>query len=140
MNLKIIGYAGELKVIAKLLEEGWTVFREVADSCSIDLIAIKGKILNKIQVKHARTIGKKLKRYSFRFSHYKGLDWDFLICVVPEGIYILPQEFIRGKYKKSIFISPKTKKLKVFLNNWKLLEMNKKDLLIFLIDHKLHVD
>jgi len=57
-----VGAITELVISTKLMEEGWQVFRNLSPHGSIDLVAIKGESVRKIEVRTG-SIGKNGKRY-----------------------------------------------------------------------------
>lgn len=57
MHNKIKGTIGELKVITDLISQGYTVYKEVGDNSSVDLIVLVKNVPIKVQIK-ARTCTK----------------------------------------------------------------------------------
>lgn len=49
-----VGSIGELFVAAKLMEKGWCVFRNLSSHGPIDLVAVKGESVRKIEVRVGR--------------------------------------------------------------------------------------
>jgi len=70
-----VGAIKEILVATDLLKRGWEVYRAMSPAAGCDLVAIRGPLVRRVEVKSAgRKIGK-LRRNTWLFSN-KRLRWD----------------------------------------------------------------
>lgn len=105
------GTLGELAVTKDLIADGWDVFVDVGDCSKIDLIALRGSKLVKIQVKTrdvefgAASVGLKSSGPGYSYS-YTSDDIDYMAMYVPERdmcLYV-PMSWFEEHDRKSITI------------------------------------
>lgn len=131
INNMAIGKAGELRVASELFIRGYEVWLSLIDS-GADLIVGENHL--KVQVKTARRrTGRWGNTYTWTFKswrqkegHYithplEGIDFAILWAVEDNIFYIIPANFIRGRY--SIVLWPNSKRgvwsrYVAFKDNW----------------------
>jgi len=84
------GAASELFVSADLLCRGFDVFRAVSPCCSCDLIAVKGKLFLRIEVKTGRIFNEKIIFPSIKGKMAERYD-ILAICVNCQKIIYKPE-------------------------------------------------
>ena len=77
----ITGAIGELRVAAHFLEKGWEVFRSLSSTCSCDLIIMRGKRKQRVEVR----TGWKLRNGACRFSKRR-VRADIVAVVLRDSI------------------------------------------------------
>lgn len=124
---KQVGASGEFAVIQALFHDQFDVFRDVSDSCIIDLIARKNNELITIQVKtissskneyvdvfFMKRQRKNGKHLSFRLD---GSEYDVLAYYIVDRdivLYFRPSQFNQTKVR--IFFNEKQPSFKQFLS------------------------
>lgn len=105
-----IGRVGELIVTQQLIERGWQVFTPVSSNTRVDMIAINGSRLVKLQVKTTtgtsahESFGLRLHKTQADPQYdyfYEAGDFDFFAVVhlpTRSVVYIATEEALQSKY------------------------------------------
>ena len=129
LNNMMIGTAGELRVMAELILQGFNPAKSYLDN-GVDIILNNGV---RIQVKTAmykqKTICSKCYRIQLRKGNRKkradiSTYADFLIgYVIPENaFFVIPTNILKGMNCLAFTMKPNmTSKYKKYINNWDLL-------------------
>ena len=97
-----MGTIAEAHVLVRLLQQGFGASWAVGDSLGWDLIADwRGKV-SRLQVKSTR-VAHKGQTWRILFGHghsskvmYNACDCDAFVCVLPWGMYVIPQKVVEG--------------------------------------------
>lgn len=73
------GAITELKVAAKLMEDGWCVFRSLSPNSPIDLVAIKGVLVRRLEVRTGVKNKNGTSTWSSRLNEGAGKDAEFAV-------------------------------------------------------------
>ena len=108
-----LGSLGEMMVALELMIKGWAIYTQFigGSSSSFDLLAVKGDLFKRIQVKSTardykeksrkskKHILKVCKRSKGKFSCYSSSDCDFIVIVLmDEGrFFVIPTEKFSSK-------------------------------------------
>lgn len=109
---KQVGGSGEFVIIHELLDMQFDVFRDVTDSCSADIIAVKDGRCTRIQVKTITSIqgsiGIKLWKPSGKsWCRYDGNEFDVLAVYVTDykvTLFFTLQELLATKNKSAFSV------------------------------------
>ena len=109
MHSKMKGNLGETAIVKDLIKNGFAVFKELGDLSKTDLIAEKGEILIRLQIKAATSKNGKVEfdtrksgpNYSFRYSEEQ-IDGFAFYCLDRDLVgYITAKKFLQAKSTKT---------------------------------------
>jgi hypothetical protein len=99
LSTGVVGAAAELLVSARLLREGWDVFRAVSPSAPCDLIVTKGSAVCRVEVRSSSFLYRSGKlSYSWYAKKDEGRS-DVLVMVSGDSMFFAPslEGWLRGE-------------------------------------------